>query len=377
MTTRNLKKVAVISASISRAAGGLFFSVRHLTEEIKEIGDFECTVLGILDEHTMEDLSKWGGLDVKIFKKSIPGKYSFSIGLILHLLREPYDLIHLHGIWNFTSLAVMLISIFKKVPYIVSPRGMLDPWILNKSKFKKKISWSLIERYLIKNAKYIHALNRSEKDAVDALGVARDIIILPNGVKHIVSTKTYWDQNRKLLLYIGRIDPKKGLLEFITHWSFIENYNGWEVEIYGWGDQQYLDLLFQCIKIYNIKNIKIGGEAYGEYKETLLKGATAFFLPSYSEGMPMAVLEAWAFGLPTLLTEFCNLPEAFEYGSAKKLELDDEKYVESLKNFLLIDEASLKIMSNNSINLVNSGFHWNLIAKKMNSTYIRSISYND
>ena len=55
--------------------------------------------------------------------------------------------------------------------------------------------------------------------------------------------------------------------------------------------------------------ITLVGAAFGDEKERLLTEASAFILPSFSEGLPMSVLEAWAYALPVVITPHCNLPE--------------------------------------------------------------------
>jgi len=61
------------------------------------------------------------------------------------------------------------------------------------------------------------------------------------------------------------------------------------------------------------------GPAFGEEKEELLRSASAFILPSFSEGLPMSVLEAWAYGLPVVITPECNLPEGFAFQAALEI----------------------------------------------------------
>ena len=69
------------------------------------------------------------------------------------------------------------------------------------------------------------------------------------------------------------------------------------------------------------------GPAFGQAKDALLRRADAFILPSFSEGLPMSVLEAWAYGLPVLMTEQCNIPEDFAAGAALRIgtEVGDQK----------------------------------------------------
>ena len=119
-------KVCIVTLSSSRKAGGLFYSVRHLSEIISQQPGVELTVLTTEDQFTKEDISVWGNLNLVTFKRTPNSKFGFSIGLLFFLLRNNYDLIHLHGIWNFSSLAVFINHKIKRTPYIVSPRGMLD-----------------------------------------------------------------------------------------------------------------------------------------------------------------------------------------------------------------------------------------------------------
>jgi poly(glycerol-phosphate) alpha-glucosyltransferase len=73
------------------------------------------------------------------------------------------------------------------------------------------------------------------------------------------------------------------------------------------------------------------GPAFGEQKDQLLRAASAFILPSFSEGLPMSVLEAWAYGLPVLMTDHCNLPEGFANNAAIRIGTDVESIAAGLR----------------------------------------------
>ncbi len=70
----------------------------------------------------------------------------------------------------------------------------------------------------------------------------------------------------------------------------------------------------------NGASVVFAGPAFGASKRRLYEIADAFILPSHSEGLPMAVLEAWAAGLPVLMTEACNLPEGLEVAAAIRID---------------------------------------------------------
>lgn len=369
-------KVCIVTLSSSRKAGGLFYSVRHLSEIISQQPGVELTVLTTEDQFTKEDISVWENLNLVTFKRTPNSKFGFSIGLLFFLLRNNYDLIHLHGIWNFSSLAVFINHKIKRTPYIVSPRGMLDQWIFKKNRALKQIFWRLYEKNVIQNASLIHALSASEMESVLSLSVSDRVILSPNGVAATVPNRRNWKKPQKHIIFIGRIDKKKGLLELINAWSQIDILHDWFLDIYGWGDDKYLEQVKNAIGKHSKNNISYHGECYGVKKHEALLNADAFILPSYSEGLPMAVLEAWAYGLPTLLTAECNLPEGFSHGASKKIHLDPQKLLEELKLFFLTTDEGLEEMSIAAQKLVEENYLWNKIGRDMKERYTEAILNN-
>jgi poly(glycerol-phosphate) alpha-glucosyltransferase len=84
------------------------------------------------------------------------------------------------------------------------------------------------------------------------------------------------------------------------------------------------------------------GPAFGQEKDQLLRSASAFILPSFSEGLPMSVLEAWSYRLPVLMTEHCNIPEGFANNAALRIGTDTESIAEGMRHLFRFASATLQ-----------------------------------
>jgi poly(glycerol-phosphate) alpha-glucosyltransferase len=107
---------------------------------------------------------------------------------------------------------------------------------------------------------------------------------------------------------------------------------------------------------------------YGEAKDAAFRYASAFVLPSFSEGLPMSVLEAWSYGLPVFMTEACGLSEGFTSGAAIEITTDPETMADRFIP-LLSDEASLSVIGQRGKNLVAQHFTWERAATAMREVY--------
>jgi glycosyltransferase involved in cell wall biosynthesis len=111
------------------------------------------------------------------------------------------------------------------------------------------------------------------------------------------------------------------------------------------------------------------GPAFGEQKDQLLRRTSAFILPSFSEGLPMAVLEAWAYGLPVLMTDECNLPEGFLADAAIRIETSVSSIAEGMREILQASARDLRTTGSNGHALVERQFAWPMVAAQMKEVY--------
>jgi poly(glycerol-phosphate) alpha-glucosyltransferase len=111
------------------------------------------------------------------------------------------------------------------------------------------------------------------------------------------------------------------------------------------------------------------GPAFGEAKDALLRRASAFILPSFSEGLPMSVLEAWSYRLPVLMTDHCNIPEGFAADAAIRIGTDCESIAEGMRVILQSTIHHLQSIGQNGRLLVEDRFTWPQVAAQMKEVY--------
>jgi poly(glycerol-phosphate) alpha-glucosyltransferase len=256
---------------------------------------------------------------------------------------------------------------------------MLDPWALHNSRWKKIIAAFVFERGHLENAACIHAVNEAEAAAIRAFGLKNPICVIPNGVElhpsNAVDRMPPWAANivgdRKVLLYFGRLHPKKGLSILLRGWKeAFKRERGWVLVVAGWdqsGHQGELEQLARELKITD--SVKFAGPLFGEARESAYENADASVLPSLSEGQPLVVLEAWSHARPVLLTPECNLPEGFEKRAAIQMNATVEGAAEGLERLFALDEPALQEMGCRGRDLVIANFSWPQIASQMFAVY--------
>ena len=388
-------KLNVLTASVSRDAGGLFASVRKLTQAVKTL-DIMCQVYAFEDEHTGVDVGAWAPLEVVAYARKGPPFFPVSLPMRRAVIDSHPDIVHCHGIWLYPSIVNLSIQSKQNVPYVISPRGMLDSWATRNSQWKKKLAgWAFENRHL-RGAACFHALSQSEAESIRAYGLKNPIARIPNGVDlPEIDRSTFNVQrstNKRKLLFLGRIHPKKGLKELIEAYSkahsLTPKVSSWQLLIAGWDDGGHLESLKQQaaeLGLWSgarnqesgissdlrspISDLYFMGPKYGEEKDRLFREVDAFILPSFSEGLPMSVLEAWSYGLPVLMTDFCNLPEGFRADAAIRIEPDSDSIAQGLLQMVSMAESDLQGMGMRGRKLVEEQFTWDRIAVQMKAVY--------
>jgi glycosyltransferase involved in cell wall biosynthesis len=288
-------------ASLTRSAGGLHTAVTGLTSALAGVG-VDVVVAGTADEF-VDDVRNWR------VSQTVPVSNGYQhVGQFFSVVRRTApDLIHIQGIWGPISMFGLAASF--RAPVVVSPHGMLDPWILSRRPRLKALHGLLFERPVLRRG-YLHALNTSELQSATAYlpGIEQRAFVIPNGVP--ATEPGRHGPERSGVLYLGRLHEKKQTLELAQLWAGAPQLQNIQLTIAGWGDVDYEGRLKHLAE--SAPNVRFVGSLYGAAKQEALDRAQFFILPSLSEGLPMAVLEAIQRGCIPLITEQCNLPELFK-----------------------------------------------------------------
>ena len=370
-------RVGFLVSSVSREAGGLFQSVRGLAKALVSTTSNIC-VFGISDEQTAVDLQEWRPLSVQVFRPRLRA-WGYSNELVPAMVGADLDVLSVHGLWKYCSVGSQRWHRQTGRPYVVHPHGMLEPWALRNAKRKKQIAALLYENEHLRRAACLCALSEAEAESMRAYGLRNPICVIPNGVDlpeqpDRSATKANsrpfgeFTKDRKILLYLGRLHPKKNLANLIRAWNDSQRWrsDSWVLAIAGWDRGGYES---ELKRIAASPSVVFLGPQFGAEKSECYRACDAFILPSLSEGLPMTVLEAWAHAKPVLMTRECNLPEGFSAEAALRIGSSPQEIAIGLNQLTEMSDEDRSTMGNRGRALVIKEFSWVRIGEQMRAVY--------
>jgi len=364
-------RVGFVTASLAPQTGGMAAAVHSLAVALRARGA-EIAIL----TSAGDAVSETHDLEVTTLPVRGPRRYGFMPGLAGALDGAGLDLLHVHGIWMYPTLAARRWAERNGKPFLVSPHGMLDAWALRNGRWRKCAAWNLYEHRNLSRAACLHALSHAELRAMRALRLANPVAVIANGAAVPAAPVGSGPaaNGRKTLLFLGRLHPKKGLAELIEAWRRLKQQRPdlvgrWLLVLAGWDDGGHEAGLRALVREAGlVDDVHFPGAVFGEDKERLLRGAAAMILPSHSEGMPMSVLEAWSYELPVFMSAACNLPEGFAAGAAMEVRPEPAHIATALAG-TLDDAAALRRMGEHGRALVVERFAWAKVADETLALY--------
>lgn len=313
-------KVLHVIPSVGPLRGGPSFVVRTLTRGLAQAGlqvDVATT-----DDNGPEKLDVVHGSPVLVDGVThwyFPRQtrfYQFSRPLQCWLANNVrrYDLLHLHALFSYAPVTAAFTALRANVPYIVRPLGALNRWgVQNRRPWLKKLSLSLVERRMLAGAAAIHYTSEQERLEALELGIVGKSVIIPNAVESSCGEdlsgefRAKYPQllNRGMILFLSRIDPKKGIELLLDAFASLRMQCPESVLVVaGDGDPAYVARLKQMAIELGVSNhILWPGFLTGRDRRAAMADADLFVLPSHSENFGVAVAEAMSFGLPVVISD--------------------------------------------------------------------------
>lgn len=252
------------------------------------------------------------GVQVWYFQRWTGDHSHFSPALLMHLWKtiSQVDLVHLHSWWNWVAFGTALICRWRKARLVVSPRGMLSPFTLKNG--IRKLFQKTAGRWLLRGAVF-HATSAQEARELQEWHPENRCIVLPNCIELPASKiqPGIIEHSEFQLLFLSRIDPKKGLDILIHALSALEG--NWRLSIAGIGPESYSSFLKKQIEAVGLQDhVAWLGWVDGPEKWRLLADSDLMVLPSHNENFANVALEALALGTPVLLSDQVGLSDYVE-----------------------------------------------------------------
>jgi len=360
-----------VTPSVSRLAGGLFESVRHLSHSVRDASRSEVTVVGLHDERATLDKHRWGSLPLRIYPVRGPRNFGFAPGLRRELLHSTPSLVHLHGLWKYACLVVAHWARITDRPYIVSPHGMLEPWALRRSPWKKRCALWLYTGPCLRRAACLRATSQLEAVSIRRAGLTNPIALIPNGVhcpRELPPRSQSGKRHLGQVLFLSRVHPKKGLRNLIHAWAAIRPAH-WQLSIAGPDEAGHLAEVKSLVRDIQLKNVQFLDEAWDDEKIRLLLQSDLFVLPSYSENFGLVIAEALACAVPVITTRATPWQELQRHHCGWWIDVGVAPLVDALKAALATPLPVLRAMGSRGRALVQSRYSWQPVGKSMLEVY--------
>lgn len=316
--------------------------------------------------------------DVTFFERAGPEALYFAPELwrVRRELVAAADWVHGHGLYVGTNALLATEARRMHKPLCYHVHGFFDPWILARSRWKKRVVNWLFEAANCRAVRLWRALTRKEADQILALGFNQEIAVLPNGIRlEEIDQEVSAEQMARIparrcryrMLFLGRLHPKKGLDLLIQCWARLApRFPDWELLIVGPDEGGYQATLEAWVAAQGLGDrLTFHPAVTGQGKAAMFRAADLFVLPSYSEGFPVAVVEAAAHRLPCVITTECNFPELSAAGAAWECQPEARGVECALATALSADPAELRQRGELGRRLIEASYTWPAIAEAM------------
>lgn len=316
-------KVLHVIPSVSERSGGPATAIVPMCRALRDEGIdvlLATTSHGFTQTYT-DQIVDYKGVPARFFPVQAGASYKYSRPLAVWLNNKvrDFDLVHIHAVFNHSSVAAARACRRSGVPYVVRPLGTLDPWSMKQKPVRKRIFWSLAGKRMLQGSAAVHYTAADEKAATEEfLGINHGRVIALGVEVSGSSPKKAAEYfpalvGNKYVLMLSRLDPKKSVELLIAAFKSLKD-DAWRLVIAGDGPRDYLSILEQ--QAAGEEKIIFTGWVEGEQKEALLQDAALFALPSRHENFGLSLVEAMARGVPVLVSPHVNLAHEIETADA-------------------------------------------------------------
>lgn len=290
-----------------------------------------------------------------------------------------FDVVHVQGVFLWPTWVAARAAERAGVPYVMSPRGMLvGDLIKRKSRWAKSAWIQLVERRSLARASGLHVTAALEANELAALGLpVPPVAEIPNGV-HFPSEYAplhdgpFTKLRRPYVLFLSRINWKKGLDRLITAWQWVPDI---DLVIAGNDDENYQPRLEELARSVGVSSrVSFVGPVSDAHKWALYANAALFVLPSYSENFGNVVAEAMAAGCPVIISPEVGIAQLVRAAGCGIVTSCEPPTLAAAITQLLRDPARRADLAGRGRDAARAGLSWPGVARQMEEFYLRAVA---
>jgi len=327
-----------------------------------------------------------GGVRVTYFSVDLSNYYKISrpLAAALKTTIPSYDVVHIHSLYQFPSTVAASYCRRYGVPYIVRPHGTLDPFLFQRHRARKWLYEVAFERRNLRHAAAVQFTSEEEsilaathglrlRPAVAPLGVDLDDSLRASARRGALAERWPETTGKRVLLYLGRINFKKGLDLLVEAFGRIArertdvhlliagpDSDGYAAKVRLWLSEQGV-----------LDRTTFTGMVEGEAKAAALAESAMFVLPSYTENFGIAVVEAMAAGLPVVISNRVNIWREIQEANAGLVVNTDPGELARAILELLDNSALARQLGERGCRLARTHFSWETAGDKLMDIYRR------
>jgi glycosyltransferase involved in cell wall biosynthesis len=320
------------------------------------------------------------GVPVCYFQRGFPRR-SFGASGMRQALKAKLplvDLVHLHGLWNVPVWMSARECIATGVPFIVSPRGMLDSGSMAYHRLRKECCFWIWERRYLKRASLLHVTSRREAETLERLSLGPSIVNIPNGVSPPSAEEGANAESPasapvlRTVLYLGRLHRTKRIDLVVGAMDLVKRrYPGSRLVLAGPPDGLDVARILQSVAWRG--EVQVLGQVDDRTKWRLLADASVLVLCSDSESFGMTVVEALSIGTPVVATRTCPWEDLERERCGFWVEQRAKDVSDAILR-VLEDPDEARAMGDRGRALVRNRYAWSAVARDMIDHYQQVVS---
>jgi len=283
---------------------------------------------------------------------------------------EHADILHNHSLWMMPNVYPGWAVRGTSCRLVVSPRGTLSSWALNRSAWPKRIFWALLQGSAVRRACCLHATAEREYEDIRSAGLrSQPVCVIPNGID-VPEKKSKPAGRSRILLFLGRIHPVKGLDMLLRAWAAVSSrFPEWELRIAGPDNNGCLPKMRTLAEELKLGRVNFCGPLYGEAKQAAYHEADLYVLPTHTENFGVTVAEALAAGTPAIVTKGAPWSGLEEHRAGWWIDVGIDPLVACLENAMSQAPGLLASMGRSGRDWMINDYSWTRVGRMMHRTY--------